>query len=97
MRYLFGLQVDDLQSCAESIAQSTNIEMKSRESDYLGIYFCGSTSELTIDVVLQPDPEGEPMEPEFEQFHVLVYVEAPAGFELLDDLCVEDAALVRLK
>ena len=82
---VYGLLAGKLQDVAAVLAGRLGCSFAARESDYLGDYLLAQTDRGEVRIIGQPDPEGEPLEDEFEEYQVLVY--SPAGdneFDLRD-------------
>jgi hypothetical protein len=79
---LYGVRAGDVQQVASVLADRLGCSFSARESDYFGEYFLARTERGNVRIVAQPDPEGEPLEEEFEEYQVLVYL--PGGDDELD-------------
>ncbi len=70
--------------------------MALRESDYLGEYFLGEGSDFEVQVVGQPDPEGEPLESEHSNYEVIIYVDGSSRFDSVEGRLIDGSSITRL-
>jgi len=93
---VFGLRGVPLERCASEIGELLGIDMEERESDYLGRYFLGEGSDFKVQVVRQPDPDGEPLEPEHSNYDVIIYVDGGSRFDSVEGRGVDGSSITRL-
>ena len=93
---LHGVRAGDVREVASVLADRLGCSFAVRESDYFGEYFLAHTKRGNVKIVAQPDPEGEPLEEDFEEYQVLVY--SPGGDDELDlrDIQVGQGVIERL-
>ena len=94
---LYGIRNAGVSETADAIGIRLGCTFQERESDYLGTYLLASVGITVIKVVPQPDPEGDPLEDDFEDYGTLVYVEAEGDFPELDGVRVASESLTRLR
>jgi hypothetical protein len=94
---LYGIRNSGVFETAETIGARLGCTFHERESDYLGIYMLASSTLAEIKVVSQPDPEGDPLEDDFDDYSTLVYVEAHQNFPELDGVRVASEKLAKLR
>jgi len=81
---LFGSRDHSREALTALVASSTGAVFQPHDSSYWGVYECGEWNGVELKVLDNfEDQEGELLEPEFEQFPVLVLIDAP------DDLAGE--------
>ena len=83
---LYGVKGAAVADVGQAVSAALSTDLQERESDYLGVYLSGKTSATKVRVVSQPDPEGEPVEPEFAEWDVLVYLDGPDELPSLNGL-----------
>lgn len=83
---LYGAKGAEVAEVGRAVSSALSTELQERESDYLGVYLSGKVSSTKVRVVSQPDPEGEPVEPEFSEWDVLVYLDGPDELPSLNGL-----------
>jgi hypothetical protein len=93
---IFGVRGVALGRCAVLIAELLAVDMVERESDYLGCYFAGAGSDFNVRIVEQPDPEGELLEPEHQDYDVIIYLDGQSQFESVEGCVVDSSSIVRL-
>ena len=76
-------------------ASRLGCSFQERESYYLGIYWLATIDEIKVRVVSQPDPEGDPLEDDYDEYGTLVYVDS-MGEGNVPDLNGLPVALERL-
>jgi hypothetical protein len=94
---LYGARIAGVSEVALAIGGLLVCEFQTRESDYIGVYRMATVSEAKIQVVAQPDPEGEPIEDGFEEYVTLVYVDGEVDTHLFDKLLSHRGGLERLR
>ncbi|WP_285471479.1 hypothetical protein [Actinoplanes sp. NBRC 101535] len=82
---------------AAVLAAHLGCGFEERDSDFLGEYLLARIGSGELSVVEQPDPEGEPLEGDFEDYHVLIYSPADLGGREIRDLRVGDDAVEVLR
>jgi hypothetical protein len=94
---LYGVRTGSVQEVAAVLASRLSCVFDARESDYFGEYCLARTDRGELKIVAQPDPEGEPLEDQFEEYQVLVY--SSGGDDELDlrDIPVGQGAIERLR
>jgi hypothetical protein len=93
---LYGVRDGDVREVADLLAGRLGCSFAARESDYFGEYFLAHTERGDVKIVAQPDPEGEPLEDEFEEYQVLVYSPGGEGDLDLRDIPVGQGVIERL-
>lgn len=94
---LYGVMTPGIDETANAISVRLGCAFQERASDYFGIYKLASVGSAEIKVVSQPDPEGDPLEDDFDDFGTLVYVEAQDDFPELEGLRIGSESLARLR
>jgi hypothetical protein len=94
---LYGVRNANVEQTADALAERLGCEFRVRDSHYLGIYQKAQIGSTQIRVVAQPDPEGEPLEDGFEEYHTLIYVEVDGDFPTLDGVPVAAESVTRLR
>jgi hypothetical protein len=83
---LYGVKGAAVAQVGQAVSSALSVELAERESDYLGVYLNGKVGSTKIRVVAQPDPEGEPLEKEFAEWNVLVYLDGSDDLPSLNGL-----------
>jgi hypothetical protein len=94
---LYGMRGADVAQAALLIAQALECDFQERESDYLGIYQIARIAEAHIRVMSQTDPEGDPIEEEFEEYETLIYVDGESAFPQIESLTAPQGPLEKLR
>ena len=83
---LYGVSGAAMARVGEIVSSALSVELAQRESDYLGVYLNGVIGSAKVRIVVQPDPEGELLEPDFPEWDILVYLDGPDELPALDKL-----------
>jgi hypothetical protein len=94
---LYGARYSGVPEVALAIGACLKCDFKVRESDYLGIYQVAIIPEGKIQVIAQPDPEGEPLEDEFEEYVTLIYVDGEYEIPQIDGLSLPQGHMEKLR
>lgn len=94
---LYGAKECGIDTTALAISSRLGCTFENRESGYFGEYKLASFGAMDIKIVAQPDPEGDPLEDEFEDYHILVYVDSDGEAPDLDGLQIAAGRLERLR
>lgn len=73
---LFGVRTACIDEVVQSVASRLGCTFQERESDYLGTYWLATIDEIKVRIVSQPDPEGDPLEDDYDEYGTLVYVDS---------------------
>ncbi|MEU6509727.1 hypothetical protein [Streptomyces sp. NPDC046942] len=94
---LYGVRDSGVSEVVLEIGSFLNCDFKVRESDYLGVYQVAIIPEGKIQVIAQPDPEGEPIEDEFKEYATLIYIDGEFEIPQIDGLLLPRGRLERLR
>jgi hypothetical protein len=94
---LYGIRNAGVSETADALGIQLGCTFHQRESDYFGIYMLANVAGAEVKVVSQPDPSGDPLEDDFEDYGTLIYVETASGFPELDGISVATESLARLR
>lgn len=97
LQILYGIRNVGIGETADALSVRLGCSFQVRESDYLGTYMFADQESAEVKVVSQPDPEGDPLEDEFEEYGTLVYVNVHGENPELDGILVANESLVRLR
>jgi len=93
---VFGVAGPSLAQCSREIGELLEIEMTERKNDTLGTYYLGQMDGLQVKVVEQPNLRGEPVEPEHQDFTIIIYVDGMSRLDVLDGYPIRTSKIVRL-
>jgi hypothetical protein len=93
---VFGVRGVPLEWCASELGKLLGLEMAERESDYLGVYFLGAGPDCKIQVLRQPDPEGELLESGYPDCDVIIYVDGISRFDSVEGHLIGGFSIRRL-
>jgi hypothetical protein len=92
----FGIRGIPIERCASELGELLEVEIAERESDYLGRYFLGRSRDFAVQIVEQPDPEGEPLESKHFDYGVIVYLKGNSRFESIEGRDIGGSPVTRL-
>jgi hypothetical protein len=90
---LYGAKRAALASVGQVVSSALAVDFVERESDYLGVYLTGMVGSNRVRIVNQLDPEGEPLEPDYPECNVLVYLDGSEEMPSLDNLEFEGGVI----
>ena len=95
---LYGVRGGDVEETATALAARLACDFRERDSSYIGVYRVADIGTTEVKVVAQPDPEGDPLEDDFEEYSTLVYVVTrDAEFPALEGVATTAGAVERLR
>ena len=94
---LFGVRKASVDATATAIGSAVECSFEDRDSSYLGPYKFAVVGSSEIKVVSQIDPDGEPLEEDFEDFATLVYVDSDGDAVSLEGISVANEPLEQLR
>jgi hypothetical protein len=95
---LYGVRSGNVEETATALAARLACTFQERDSHYIGVYRVADIGSSEVKVVAQPDPEGDPLEDEFEEYRTLVYVVTKdADFPALEGVATASGAVERLR
>jgi hypothetical protein len=93
---VFGVAGPSLAQYSREIGELLEIEMTERKNDTFGTYYLGQMDGLQVKVVEQPNLRGEPVEPEHQDFTIIIYVDGMSRLDVLDGYPIRTSKIVRL-
>jgi hypothetical protein len=94
---LYGVKNSSVHDTATALGSHLGLSFSERDSDYFGVYMLASRGSTKVKVVAQPDPAGDPLEDDFEDYATLVYVDADGDVPVLDDVSIGEESVLRLR
>lgn len=94
---LYGVNGKSVDQVGRVLSTALSVEFEERESDYIGIYLSGMSSSNKIRINGRFDAEGEPLEPDYPEWDVFIYLDGPERLPLLGGIELEDGVICSLR